>query len=77
MKFRSAATCELWEMSDREIRKLQPGQWIRAGGMRGRFAGITRAGVVHVAYPEGMGGVGPVETERFSKVRANFVQRNP
>lgn len=33
-------TPEMWDLSDEDRAKLQPGQWVTCGGGRGRFAGL-------------------------------------
>ena len=53
---RYAKTIDIWAFPQDLIKHLQPGQWVSAGprdrdGMNiGRFYGVTKARVVHVAW---------------------------
>ena len=41
---------DIWQLTKDEINKLQPGQWVTAGGNLGRFWGIRCTGSVVVAW---------------------------
>jgi hypothetical protein len=41
---------DIWQLTKDEINKLQPGQWVTAGGNLGRFWGIRGMGIVVVAW---------------------------
>ena len=43
---------DIWKMSDKEIKNLQPGQWIYAGDQsnKGKFFGMKKSGTVVVAW---------------------------
>lgn len=47
-------TPELWNMTKEQISKLQPGQWVKCGGRRARFAGLYgSAKTIWVTYFNG------------------------
>lgn len=39
-------TIDIWSLSKDEISKLQPGQWVEAGGSRGVFCGVKSSGSI-------------------------------
>jgi hypothetical protein len=47
---RFTKTVNIWSMTDAQIAKLQPGQWVDGGGNRGQFWGIKPSGTVVVAW---------------------------
>ena len=70
-------TPELWKLTDSEIAKLQPGQWVKCGGNLGRFVGKTR-NTTWVTHRESK--ITPdrklqpltVPQDKFRKMRATF-----
>ena len=50
MKFQKAIN--IWTISDKEIARLQAGQWVYGGESRnqGRFLGVKKSGTIVVAW---------------------------
>ena len=47
---RYTSTVNIWDLTEDQIRKLQPGQWVEGGGELGRYWGIKPSGTVVVAW---------------------------
>jgi hypothetical protein len=47
---RYTTTVDIWSLSQTQIRKLQPGQWVEGGGELGRYWGTKPSGTVVVAW---------------------------
>lgn len=41
-------TVDIWSLEPEQIARLQPGQWVTAGGARGVFCGVRDSGTVVV-----------------------------
>lgn len=39
-------TIDIWALTPDEVAKLQPGQWVTAGGAKGVFCGVKKSGSV-------------------------------
>lgn len=51
MKFQK--TIDIWDMhanNPEQIKTLQPGQWVEAGGAKGRLCGVKESGTIVVAW---------------------------
>jgi hypothetical protein len=48
MTFKKAIN--IWALTENQIKALQPGQWVTAGGNLGRFYGVKKSGSVVVAW---------------------------
>ena len=51
MKYKNSI--DIWKLSDSEIEKLQPGQWVYAGGdtsNKGVYLGYKKSGTLVVAW---------------------------
>lgn len=50
MKYQKAVN--IWKLSDHDIKKLQPGQWVYGSdlGNKGMYLGMKRSGIVVVAW---------------------------
>ncbi|GGX91285.1 hypothetical protein GCM10007160_18480 [Litchfieldella qijiaojingensis] len=58
MKFQK--TLDIWAIDREEIaKKLQPGQWVTAGGARGVYCGVKPGGTVVVMWEGNAKGRGP------------------
>jgi hypothetical protein len=47
-------TVDIWTLTEDQIKTLQPGQWVTAGGSRGVFCGVKPSGSVVVAWKSNM-----------------------
>ena len=45
-------TIDIWCLSDEDVSKLQPGQWVTAGGAKGVFCGVKPSGSVVCMWQE-------------------------
>jgi hypothetical protein len=51
-KMRYKKSVDIWQLSDKQIKKLQVGQWVFAGDTKniGRFLGVKKSNTVVVAW---------------------------
>lgn len=45
-------TLDIWSLDAEQVARLQPGQWVTAGGARGVFCGVRESGTVVVMWQE-------------------------
>lgn len=43
-------TIDIWALTEKQIARLIPGQWVSGGGNKGRFWGVKPSGTVVVAW---------------------------